>query len=44
MSRVTVWYDGEQITADTSELWEAVDRVGDPFDNFEEFREVLEPE
>lgn len=39
--RVTLWTDGEVITADRAVFLEAVDQVGDPLDDLDAFRAEL---
>lgn len=39
--RVSLWVDGERLTADRAAFWAAVDRVEDPLDDLDAFRAAL---
>lgn len=42
--RVSLWVDGERVTADRAAFWTAVDRVEDPVEEVETIRAILREE
>lgn len=39
--RVSLWIDGERMTADRTTFWAAADRVEEPLANLDAFRDTL---